>query len=86
MSKLPDKGAKIINFKKQIENELAQKKQVERASELFSKLNIAVEGKAAVSKMEWTGKCEDGSKAEKVVELDSDDDEDPLKVLAQVSL
>lgn len=52
----------------------------------MSRLNIASEGKAAMSELEWTGKYNDEVKnnQDKIVELDSDDEEDPLKILAQV--
>lgn len=52
---------------------------------MLSRLNIASEGKAAMSKLEWTGKYNDKEDEDtKIVELDSDDEEDPLKLLAQV--
>lgn len=56
---------------------------MEEAANLLSRLNIASEGKAAMSKLEWTGKYNDEDTT-KIVELDSDDEEDPLKILAQV--
>lgn len=59
---------------------------MEKAANLLSRLNIASEGKGAMSKLEWTGKYDDkdDEDATKIVELDSDDEEDPLKILAQV--
>ena len=53
---------------------------------MLSRLNIATEGKAAMNELEWTGKYTEApkEKGEKIVELDSDDEEDPLKILAQV--
>lgn len=83
VSKLPDKGEKIRNFRDKIFKELENKNEVEKAANLLSRLNIAYEGKAAMTKLEWTGKYE--NEASEVVELDSDDEEDPLKILAQVS-
>lgn len=39
-----------------------------------------------MNQLEWTGKYSDADVEEKIVELDSDDDEDPIKILAQVYL
>lgn len=62
------------------------KNEIENAANLLSRLNIASEGKAAMNELEWTGKYSDNDKGfEKTVQLDSDDEEDPLKILAQVS-
>lgn len=82
-SKLPDKGEKIKRFRDQIIKELERKNEVERAANLLSRLNLASEGKAAMNELEWTGKYSETANAEKIVELDSDDEEDPLKILAQ---
>lgn len=49
----------------------------------MSRLNLASEGKAAINKLEWTGKYSETKDTVKIVELDSDDEEDPLKILAQ---
>lgn len=86
ISKLPDKGAKIIEFREKILKELKQKNTVENAAKLFSELNISTNGKAAMSELEWTGKYTEKPKEinKKIVELDSDDEIDPLKILAQV--
>ncbi|XP_014219504.1 DNA-directed RNA polymerase II subunit GRINL1A [Copidosoma floridanum] len=85
VSKLPDKGAKIICFKEKLSKELEHRNHVEGAAKLLSRLNIASEGKAAMSKLEWTGEySEKAEKNGKIVELDSDDDnENVLKILAQ---
>ncbi|OXU23880.1 hypothetical protein TSAR_014582 [Trichomalopsis sarcophagae] len=85
VSKLPDKGAKILEFKGKIARELETRDKVEEAAKLLSRLNIVSEGKAAISEMEWTGKYNDKPKnnQDKIVEMDSDDEEDPLKILAQ---
>lgn len=83
ISKLPDKGEKIKAFREKIVNELALKNEVEQAAQLLSRLNIASEGKAAMSELEWTTKYSETPNADKIVELDSDDEEDPLKILAQ---
>ncbi|XP_077282416.1 RNA polymerase II subunit M [Temnothorax americanus] len=85
ISRLPDKGEKIISFHDKILKELERRKEVEETANLLSRLNIASEGKAAMSKLEWTGKYNDKDDEDttKVVELDSDDEEDPLKILAQ---
>ena len=65
--------------------ELEHKNEVEKAANLLSKLNLASEGKAAMNELEWTGKYTEIRDTVKVVELDTDDEEDPLKILAQVS-
>lgn len=57
---------------------------MEEAANLLSRLNIASEGKMAMSELEWTGKYNDKDDTTKIIELDSDDEEDPLKILAQV--
>ncbi|EFN85251.1 Protein GRINL1B [Harpegnathos saltator] len=80
--KLPDKGEKIIRFHDKILKELEHRNEVENAANLLSRLNIACEGKAAMSKLEWTGKY-NGNEITNITELDSDDEEDPLKILAQ---
>ena len=51
---------------------------------MLSRLNIAAEGKDAMSELEWTGKYSEKQSKGKIVELDSDDDEDPLKIISQV--
>lgn len=88
ISKLPDKGEKIVSFHNKILEELEHRNEVEKMANLLSRLNIASEGKAAMSKLEWTGKYNDKDDEDttKIVELDSDDEEDPLKILAQVDL
>lgn len=50
---------------------------------LLSRLNIASEGKAAMNQLEWTGVCPKEIHKDKIVELDTDDEEDPLNILAQ---
>lgn len=89
VSKLPDKGAKILNLKEKIEQELQLRNKVEDAAKLLSRLNIATEGKAAMNELEWTGKYSEKSnnnEPRKIIELDSDEEDDPLKILAQVCL
>lgn len=84
LSKLPDKGEKIKSFRDEILKEIEHRNEVEKAANLLSRLNIASEGKTAVTKLEWTGKFTDKNDDEtsNVVELDSDN-EDPLRILAQ---
>lgn len=85
ISKLPDKGEKIASFRDKLLKELEHRNEVERAANLLSQLNIASIGKAAMTKLEWTGKYNNKNEdTTKIVELDSDDEEDPLKILAQV--
>lgn len=85
ISRLPDRGEKIINFHDKILQELKRRDEVEEMASVLSRLNIASEGKAAMSKLEWTGKYneKDDKDVTKIIELDSDDEEDPLKILAQ---
>lgn len=83
ITKLPDKGQKIKEFREKILKEIEHKNEVEQAADLLSRLNLASEGKAAMNELEWTGKYSETKDTVKVVELDSDDEEDPLKILAQ---
>ena len=85
VSKLPDKGEKIKGFRDKIVKEIERRNEVDDAARLLSRLNIAQDGKLAMNQLEWTGKYSEKDVGEKIVELDSDDDEDPLKILAQVS-
>lgn len=81
---MPDKGEKIIKFRNDILKEIEHRNEVDCAANLLSRLNIASEGKLAMNALEWTGKYDEDSSTKKVVELDSDDETDPLKILAQV--
>nr|XP_033340137.1 DNA-directed RNA polymerase II subunit GRINL1A isoform X1 [Megalopta genalis]XP_033340138.1 DNA-directed RNA polymerase II subunit GRINL1A isoform X1 [Megalopta genalis]XP_033340139.1 DNA-directed RNA polymerase II subunit GRINL1A isoform X1 [Megalopta genalis] len=81
--KLPDRGQKIKEFYDKILKEIEHKNEVEKAASLLSRLNLASEGKAAMNELEWTGKYSETKDTVKIVELDSDDEEDPLKILAQ---
>lgn len=85
ISTLPDKGEKIISFRDRLLKELEHRNEVETAANLLSRLNIASVGKAAMTQLEWTGKYNNkrDENTTTIVELDSDD-EDPLKILAQV--
>ncbi|CAL1688413.1 unnamed protein product [Lasius platythorax] len=85
ISKLPDKGKKIASFRDKLLKELEYRNEVETAANLLSQFNIASIGKAAMTKLEWTGKSnnKNDENTTKIVELDSDDEEDPLKILAQ---
>lgn len=83
--KLPDKGEKIKSFHNQILKEIEHRNEVEKAANLLSRLNLASEGKVAMNELEWTGKYEEIKDTAKIIELDSDDEEDPLKILAQVN-
>jgi len=85
ISRLPDKGEKIISFHDKILKEIEHRNEIEETASILSRLNIASEGKVAMSKLEWTGKYDEkDDENTKIVELDSDDEEDPLKILAQV--
>lgn len=69
--------------------ELEHRNEVEKAASLLSRLNIAFEGKAAMSKLEWTGRYNgndnNNDDTTKIVELNSDEEDDPLRILAQVT-
>ncbi|KAL5273698.1 POLR2M family protein [Megaselia abdita] len=82
LSKLPDKGARIKEFYEKIVKELKNRDEIEKAAELFSDLNIASTGQEKLINLEWTGKCEKSDINENEV-LDSDDEADPIKILAQ---
>lgn len=84
ISNLPDKGDKIKSFREKIAKEIDRKNELEQAAMLLSKLNIADKGKAVMSELEWTGKSSDSANETQAVELDSDDETNPLKILAQV--
>ncbi|XP_047358563.1 DNA-directed RNA polymerase II subunit GRINL1A [Vespa velutina] len=83
ISMLPDKGEKIIAFRDKLLNILNNQKEIDKAAVLLSRLNIASEGKAAMNELEWTGSYSEEIHKNKIIELDSDDEEDPLKILAQ---
>lgn len=85
ISKLPDKGEKIRNFRNKIVKELEHRNEVQKAADLLSQLNIASKGQKIINKLEWTGEYDENGDETKIVELDSDDDEEPLKILAQVA-
>lgn len=69
-------------FYEKVLNELKSRDEMEQAAELFSDLNIASTGQKQLTNLEWTGKCEKSDINENEV-LDSDDEEDPIKILAQ---
>ncbi|KAI4497081.1 hypothetical protein M0802_007827 [Mischocyttarus mexicanus] len=84
ISMLPDKGEKIKMFRNKLLNQLDHQKEIDKAAVLLSRLNIASEGKAAMNELEWTGICPKEIHKNQIVELDSDDEEEnPLKILAQ---
>ncbi|XP_043279736.1 uncharacterized protein Polr2M [Venturia canescens] len=83
IANLPDKGEKIMKFRAIVLKEIEHRNEVDCAANLLSRLNIASEGKVAMNALEWTGKYDEESCTRKVVELDSDDETDPLKILAQ---
>ncbi|XP_015111920.1 DNA-directed RNA polymerase II subunit GRINL1A [Diachasma alloeum] len=82
-SKLPDRGEKISKFRAKLLQQLSRRNELEEAANLLSRLNIASEGRDAMNELEWTGKYTEKNSNGKIVELDSDDEEDPLKILAQ---
>uniref|UniRef100_A0A1B6DJV0 DNA-directed RNA polymerase II subunit GRINL1A n=1 Tax=Clastoptera arizonana TaxID=38151 RepID=A0A1B6DJV0_9HEMI len=86
INKLPDKGARITHFKNEIEIELKKKNESEILSEMLSKLNL--NGKEGLDSLEWTGNCAPGYKTHNennVVDELSEDEIDPLKILASHS-
>lgn len=80
---MPDKGQRIKCLYDRILKELDNRDEVNKASEVFSELNIAAKGKAAINNMEWHGKYEGIPEKEEVINNDDPDETDPLKLLAQ---
>lgn len=80
---LPDKGERIRSLYDRILKELVNRDKVNKASELFSVMNIAAKGKAAITNMEWLGKLGAPDDEEEVIGNDDPDEKDPLKLLAQ---
>ncbi|XP_067013066.2 DNA-directed RNA polymerase II subunit GRINL1A isoform X2 [Anabrus simplex] len=81
ISKLPDKGKRITEFRDKIQAQLAQTNEVEQACGLLSGLSLK-NTKNVTEEIEWTGKYPSKEEA-----LDSDDDSDaeernPIKILA----
>ncbi|XP_037956519.1 uncharacterized protein LOC119686119 [Teleopsis dalmanni] len=85
LSKLPDKGNRVQTTYKRVLSELKRREEVQEAATMFSKLNIAKIGKAALSNLEWNGNISELQNNTFQVVLDSDDEEeiDPLRLLAQ---
>lgn len=71
-------------FRDELIKEINHKNEIEKAALSFSQLNIASKGKEVMDELEWTGKFSEKTDSSKLVELDSDDEDDPLKILAQV--
>lgn len=84
LSRLPDKGEKISNYRKRLEDELRNREKSDQLSDMLSKLNI--KGKEALDRLEWTGNCNPGQShsGQDVIVIDNDEDEgkDPLKIIA----
>ncbi|XP_075227226.1 RNA polymerase II subunit M [Lycorma delicatula] len=83
IKKLADNGEKIINYKKQLEEELRKREKSEELSNMLLKLNI--NGKEALDKLEWTGNCNPGQSKSVICEHDDDDGSeqtDVLKIIA----
>lgn len=87
LSKLSDKGKRIQDLHDNIVKEIAQKDEINVASELFSDLNIATKGAASkLTNMEWNGKF-NANHVDAVLDSDDDDDtQDPIAILAQSRL
>lgn len=84
LSKLPDKGKRIIDLHEKVSKEIVARNDIEKAAQLFSNLNIATEGIKQMTKMEWNGKYEPNSNdVQTVLDSDDDDETDPLKIIAQ---
>ncbi|XP_053689954.1 uncharacterized protein LOC128738667 [Sabethes cyaneus] len=77
ISKLPDKGAKILKFYEEILGYLKINDDVTQAAELFSELNISAVGKRSLAKMEWNNNHSSSAEIDTII--DSDDDLDDLK-------
>ncbi|XP_069697850.1 DNA-directed RNA polymerase II subunit GRINL1A [Periplaneta americana] len=86
VAKLPDKGERITAFRSRLLEELAQRDEIGKTCRLLSGLEI---GKPSFSdEIEWTGKYS-GTGTNNKAALDSDDESDdernPLKILATQS-
>lgn len=69
-------------FYNKILKEIETRNEIEQAAKMFSEFNIASTGQKRLENLEWTGKTEASEHVEEEI-LDSDDDEDPIKILAQ---
>ncbi|XP_014242454.1 uncharacterized protein LOC106662724 [Cimex lectularius] len=72
--KLPDKGVKLLSFKKEIEDELKKRNDIADISDVMAGLSI----RADIQEIEWTGKLSSQSESK----LQPEDENDPLKILA----
>lgn len=84
LNKLPDKGQKIREYFAKVQAELASRNEMDQAAEQFSKLNIASVGRKALNNLEWTGNT-NASQVTVDSDDDFDDEEDPLKIIANVN-
>uniref|UniRef100_A0A1B6LRU8 Uncharacterized protein n=2 Tax=Graphocephala atropunctata TaxID=36148 RepID=A0A1B6LRU8_9HEMI len=80
ISNLADKGEKIRKLKEAIEEELKGRDESERLSGMLAAMSV--NGKEDMDALEWTGNCAPGHAARTDDTNLSDDDDDPLKILA----
>ncbi|XP_046387674.1 DNA-directed RNA polymerase II subunit GRINL1A-like [Ischnura elegans] len=78
IKRLPDKGDKISTFKCRLESELNRRKEVEKTTELFEKLDI----NGPVEEIEWTGKYSAGNPNADEGSSREEEDTNVLRILA----
>lgn len=85
LGKLPDKGEKISKFRSLLAEELSRRDEVEKTCDLFSGLNVGKSG--ILDEIEWTGKYSQTAHSTPMLDSDDESDEDrnPLKILATQS-
>lgn len=76
LNKLPDKGQKIKDLYERVLEALEKKSNIEKTSKLLESMNISTK---EVENIEWK---DDDDPQHYQDPIDSDDDEDPLKILA----
>lgn len=76
MNKLPDKGQKIQELYDRVLKALEEKSKIDSTSKLLEKMNLSSKN---VDKIEWK---DDDSPQNYKDPIDSDDDEDPMAILA----
>ncbi|XP_017143624.1 uncharacterized protein LOC108156594 [Drosophila miranda] len=80
---LPDKGRRLQESYDKLLDEIRRRDDVEATAQMLSELNIASKGKIALNNLEWNGReiVDEGAHVEDI--LDSDDELDPLRIIAQ---
>lgn len=80
LAKLPDKGEKVLRFKKEIELELERRDKTEDISDVLTRLTIK---EKKIDELEWGGKEKDYSEVKDPVNVEGNEDEqNPFAILA----